>query len=247
MLVSTLFVLLFIVNNAQIINIEQKRLGVSDNGWHGNINFNLKYTQNTRKIWEFGNKAAFQYHKNKSNYLMLTDLKIVRNDNQDLINKGFAHFRYNRMLKDSGNISTEVFSQVQYNGVQKIKFRSLNGAGFRFKILGNDTINLNLGIAVMYEYEETAIHEFHRNVRGSNYISFNWQISPKLSFKTINYYQPLLNLLWDFRFSNVSSLSFPLTKKLSFVASYNVLYDSNPVEGIPNMITSINNALRFKF
>lgn len=232
---------------AQIINIEKKRMGATEKGWNGNIDFNLKYTKNTKEIWEFGNKAAFQYHQNKSNFLFLTDIKLIRTDNQDLINKGYAHLRYNRAFKDSGAIAIEAFSQVQYNGVQKIVFRNLSGGGFRIKLLGNDTINLNLGIAAMYEYEETSLQEFHRNMRGSNYFSFNWKLHEKIRVQTINYFQPLFNEFSDYRFSNESSLSLQLSKSLSFLITYSVLYDSSPVEGVPTTITSLNNSLRFKF
>lgn len=231
----------------QIINIEKKRLGAAENGWHGNIDFNLKYTKNTKEIWEFGNKAAFQYHLDKSNFLFITDLKIIRKGSEDLINKGYAHLRYNRTFKDSGSVSLEGFWQVQYNGIQKIGFRNLSGAGFRLKLLGNDTINLNTGISGMYEYEETTLNEIHRNFRSSNYLSFNWRINSKLGFKTINYYQPLFSDFSDYRYSNESSLSLTLTKRLSLTVSYSVLYDSEPVEGVPSTITSVNNALRFKF
>ncbi len=245
-LIATLW-LISIGASAQIINIEKKRLGSVENGWHGNIDFHFKYTNNTRKIWEFGNRAAFQYHKDKNNYLFITDLKLIRKDHEDLINKGYGHFRYNHLFKDSGNVSLEGFAQVQYNGVQKIKFRSLNGAGLRMKVLGNDTINLNFGTAAMFEHEENTLESVTQDIRSSNYLSFNWKISAKLGFKTINYFQPLFRQPDDYRFSNESSLSLSLTQKLSLTVTYNVLYDAYPVEGVPNTITSIHNALRFKF
>lgn len=231
----------------QIINIESKRIGATKDGWTGNIDFNFKYTQNTSKIWEFGNKAAFQYKKTKNTLLFLTDLKVIRKNNDDLINKGYAHIRYNRHFHDSSAFATEIFSQVQYNGIQKIKVRSLNGLGIRTKILGNDTINLNIGIAGMYEYEESTTFIYQNNIRGSSYISFNWDINQKVRFKTINYYQPLLNNFSDFRISNESSLSLGITENLTFNTIFNLLYDTQPVEGIPNTITSISNGLRFKF
>lgn len=246
-LIFLLGLIYFSSSFGQIINIESKRIGETKDGWTGNINFNLKYTQNTSKIWEFGNKAAFQYKKKKNTYLFLTDLKVIRKNNDDLINNGYAHIRYNHHFKDSGPFSTEVFSQVQYNGVQKIRVRSLNGLGIRTKILGNDTINLNVGIASMYEYEESTTLTYQNNIRGSSYISFNWDISQKVRFKTINYYQPLFNNFSDFRISNESSLSLVITEKLTFNTIFNLLYDTQPVEGIPNTITSISNGLRFKF
>ena len=231
----------------QIINIESKRIGTIEEGWTGNIDFNLKYTQNTKKIWEFGNKAAFQLKKKKNTFLFLTDLKVIRKDNEDLINKGYAHIRLNHHFHDSSHFALEGFAQIQYNGVQKIKFRSLNGAGIRSKILGNDTINLNVGIAAMYEYEESTLNTYQNNARGSSYLSFNWDISSKVRFKTINYFQPLLTDFTDYRYSNETTVSIGLSEKISYKLSLNLLYDTFPVEGVPNTITSISNGLRFKF
>jgi len=231
----------------QIINIESKRMGVTDEGWNGNIDFNLKYTQNTNKIWQFGNKAAFQYKKLKNTVLFLTDLKVIRKNNDDLINKGYAHIRYNHHFKDSSAFAFEAFSQVQYNGVQKIKVRILNGGGIRTKVIGNDTINLNVGIAGMYEYEESTLLTYQNNFRASTYLSFNWDISEKVRFKTINYFQPLFNDFTDYRLSNESSLSLGITEKLSYNIAFSLLYDTEPVEGVPNTITSVANGLRFKF
>ena len=43
---SFFFTLLFpVLVSAQIINIEDKRLGYKKDGWNGNIDFNLRYTQ----------------------------------------------------------------------------------------------------------------------------------------------------------------------------------------------------------
>jgi len=231
----------------QILNVEKRRGEVEKNGWQGNLDFSAKYTQNTLSIFELYNKSTVNYKKDSVVYLILTDLKLIKKNSEDLINNGVIHLRRTEELKNNSAIKSEFFSQLQFNGVQKIKQRFLLGVAARLKLVGNDTLNFNISLGGMYEYEETTLETFHHALRLTSYTSFNWNIKDKWSLQFINYYQPKINKLNDYRLSNETSLSYQLTKDFSMVGIYNLLYDSNPVAEIPNTIYSAYLLFRYKF
>ncbi len=245
LLIVSLLLVLF--SYGQIINVENKRLGKSEEGWLGNVDFNFKYTQNTKSVWQVNNKIALQYKKLKNTHLFINDISIIRSNTNNLVNFGYAHYRFNRALVPGHKVKLEAFTQVQYNSVQKIKLRSLAGTGLRFKLIGNDTVNFNLGISAMYEYEEITTPEFNNAVRNSNYLSFNAKILKQWSLKTITYYQPSIGDFSDFRISNQTSVSHNLTKQISILGTLSYLYDSNPPQGVPSDIYSAGMKVRYKF
>ena len=231
----------------QILNVEKRRGEVEENGWHGNIDFSAKYTENTKSIFELYNKSTINYKKDSVVYLLLTDLKMIKKNNESLINKGVIHVRRIQELNNTEYIKSEFFGQLQFNGIQKIKQRFLLGSGARIKLIGNDTINCNFSLGGMYEYEETTIETFHHALRLTSYISFNWNIRDKWKLRLINYYQPKVNRVIDYRLSNETSLSYQVSKEVSIVGIYNLLYDSSPVLEIPNNIYSGYLLFRYKF
>ena len=136
------------------------------------------------------NKSTVNYKKDSVVYLLLTDLKMIKKNDEDLINKGVIHLRRIQELNNFKNIKSEFFGQLQFNGIQKIRQRFLLGSGARVKLVGNDTINFNFSLGGMYEYEETTIETFHHALRLTSYTSFNWNIKNKWKLRLINYYQP---------------------------------------------------------
>lgn len=243
---AILFLFCFACVQAQIINVESKRLNGTKQGWAGNIDLNLNYIKNTKEIWQFGNRIGLEYLAGKNRYLILNDVSIISAAGSDLVNRGYLHLRHNYQWNLESPFTLESFEQIQYNSVQKITFRNLTGGGIRFKVLGNDSVNLNIGVAAMYEVEELTDKTREYNFRGSNYVSFNWQLSSRVGIKTIWYYQPKWNDFADFRISGESALTMSITTKLSFLTIFDLLYDSRPPSEIPNSILQLKNGLRLK-
>lgn len=232
---------------SQIINIEQKRLNSDEDGWKGNVDFNARFTQNVNAIWQLSNKVAIQYRKNKSTHLFINDISFIRSNQKDLINFGFAHYRYTRKIMDSEVVSWESFAQTQYNSVQKIRQRTLTGSGLRFNVIQSDSLLLRGGWSFMYEYEETTIPEFSNVIRNSNYVAFDCKIGKNWSLATILYYQPNVFDFADYRVSNETNVSHKLTEHISIIFNVNFLYDSRPPIEVPVNIFSTGIMLRYKF
>ncbi len=241
--------LLFSINVTlgQIINIEEKRYKDAEDGLQGNIDVSFKYTQNINSVWQVANNISLLYRKKKLTHLFLNNITLVRSNNSDLVNYGYAHYRLIHMLSEARFIKWESYSQIQYNSVQKIKQRILLGSGLRFKIVNKDSLQFNYGWSLMYEHEETTIPEFSNVIRNSNYLSLDWKISKLWEFKTIIYYQPAIGDFSDYRISNESTISHKLTENFSIVGSVKFLYDSSPPQDVP--VNNFNSSLllRYKF
>ncbi|CAG5078026.1 DUF481 domain-containing protein [Parvicella tangerina] len=247
LLISFILILSIQTYFSQIINIEEKRYKNAEEGLQGNIDLSFRYTQNTRSVYQISNNISLLYRKEKLTHLFLNNITLVRSNNSDLVNYGYAHYRLIHMLSEKRFIKWESYGQIQYNSVQKIRQRILIGSGLRFKIVNSDSLQFNYGWSLMYEYEETTIPEFSNVIRNSNYLSLNWKISKSWEFKTITYYQPSIGDFADFRISNESTISHSLSKNFSIVVSVNFLYDSRPPVDVPvnNLNTSL--LLRYKF
>jgi hypothetical protein len=232
---------------AQIINIEDKRLGIEEDGWRGNIDLNFRFTQNGTSVWQINNRIGIQHKKDKNTHLILGDMNVVRSNTSDLINFGYIHYRFSHLIQKNPDIHIEGFTQSQYNTVQKIKLRSLIGGGLKIKVLGSDTINLNLGWTFFYEYEEVTTPEYSNVIRNSNFVSFNWKIHRSWDLKTILYYQPNIADFRDYRLSNETSISHRFNEHFSIIGNLSFLFDSKPPIEVPVNIFNSSLALRYKF
>lgn len=101
----------------------------------------------------------------------------------------------------------------------------------------------------MYEYEEEQTGTIRRDVRSSNYLSFEVQLTEVFKISHISYYQPLFNNFTDYRVSTTTAWQFKVTKVLTFKTAFALNYDSNPVDApeIVNLTYAISNGLSLKF
>lgn len=228
--------------NAQIVNVEGKRPGISEEGLHGSINLNFDYTRNVEDIMSYGTRNTLQYNRHKHRALFLTDLSRITAGGADFVNNGYEHLRYNYDMGEKEHFALEAFQQAQFNTVQKIRFRHLAGAGLRWNIHDSDSLKFNTGTLPMYEYEELVDGAIERNIRQSTYLFFFIGFQG-FEFQSIVYYQPKINELKDFRLSNFSTVEFGLLRWLRYSLSLDLLYDSGIPAEVPHLVFTLKNGL----
>ena len=242
-----MFLLLGSITRAQIVNVEAKRGAIDEQeGWHGNINFNLSFQRNASDILTYGNGSTIQWQKNKHRLLLLTDLSRVQAAGADFVNQGFWHGRYNYHLDEKKRVSVEVFQQAQFNSVQLIQFRYLSGAGLGWNVLERDSLKFRVGTLPMYEFEELTTNVRERKFRQSTYVLIFFKLK-MLEFQSINYYQPKITELSDYRLSSSSTIEFTLRSWLKYNVSFNLLYDSKVPATIPHLVFTLRNGLGVEF
>lgn len=233
---------------AQVVNIEKKRKGNKE-GFSGNLGLGFFFTDNGKKISQLKNIIDLQYDRKAHTLILLNDLNLMRVDNENLVNAGFQHLRYNYTVRDSSFFTYEAFFQHQYNPIKLLNRRLLLGTGPRFRFVDSRKAGLFIGILGMYEIEQLSDSLFTENriFRMSSYLTFNWEILDNLHFNNISYFQPALSDFHNFRFSMESSFRLKITNGLSFKTGIQANYDSRPPEKIQKLFYFWENELTYSF
>ena len=244
-----LVILLFSLFNAsaQIVNIENQRLKDKKEGFYGSADFNLDFTMNTKQLLQLGDRLRVGYTRGQHQGLVITDHAFVKSKDEDFINRGYEHLRYNYTLKDSGRIILEAFQQGQFNKIRKINLRLLLGTGLRFKIIDQKNYQLSFGTGFMGEYEELLDFGVSKDILSTSYLSFDGQFNENIGLNTISYFQPKLIDFGNYRFSNETYIRFKVNKYLSFKLVYSVIHDSRDITGVRKTNYILKNTLSFTF
>ncbi|MDX1349418.1 MAG: DUF481 domain-containing protein [Putridiphycobacter sp.] len=232
---------------AQIVNIENKRLVDNKEGFSGSAELNLNFTMNTVQLLQIGDKIRVGYLKKRHQFLMVTDHAFVKSGVEDFLNRGFEHFRYNYVLKDSGAITFEAFQQAQFNRIQKIDLRFIIGSGLRFRIIDKNNYQLNIGTGIMGEYERLLDVGLSSDVLSTNYLSFDAQFSENVGLNTISYFQPKFIDFGNYRFSNETSIRFKINENLTFLLIYTLTHDNRDIPDVRKTNYILKNTLRIWF
>ncbi len=198
---------------------------------------------------KFHNGIDLHYKRKSHAIIFLNELKLMKVNENDLINDGFQHLRYNYTLKDSSFITLEAFLQHQYNTIKLIERRFLAGGGMRFRLINSNRVTAYTGTMAMYEYEQRSNEqrELIEMARLSSYLSISWDILDNLSFKHIGYYQPSFLNIKNYRLASETGLSLKMTKLLFFKMALKLTMESHPSAGINNLFYTWENSLQFKF
>lgn len=241
------FVLPSLFTNAQIVNVESKRLKSDTTGWLGSIGVSFEMEKSAVRVMNINTEAQLEYKAPRSLYLFLVNYDLLKGEGTTFQNNLFYHLRYNYKINDL--LRWEAFSQMQNNNVAGIKMRLLLGTGPRFKISGTEKLALYASTAVMYENEKElttpVIH--HEDIRSSSYASFTWKPVAKSEIVSTLFFQPLFKNLEDYRVLHELNLRFNFTENFSFVTTWKYLFDSKPPAKIPGESYSIKNGIQYKF
>lgn len=224
-----LFCSIYAFANAQLVNIESKRMQKDS------VRFALKsdvlfdYTDNNGDyIFEIGTNLTTQFKSKDLNkiFFFIGSYDLIRSKEQDFQNSWFLHLRYNQKLTNLFRL--EAFVQNQNNTLLTITSRNLIGAGVRLKVVSTESTKLYLGNAYMYEIEKSdATNERFFNHRNSSYLSLSYAFEKiKLDLTGTVYFQPLYDDIGNHRILNQIKAELPISKIVSLSALYNYFYSS---------------------
>ena len=238
------------------VNIENLRNDSLSNKLINKLSFNLSIEKTDVEVADFETNYRFDYNINpKLKILFISNYKNgykkTPNNKNKIINKGFCHLR--SIYKTSQVIMFEAFSQYEFNDFLLINNRQLIGSGIRFKSESIKNILIYIGNGFMYEiekYDYTSFdtYELESNLfRSTNYFTLNGTLTENILFQNTFYLQPNLSNFNDFRFLYDAELKINLKTNITFVASLNFRYDSDPHEGSTKKYLIYNNGISLKF
>ncbi|MDX1686268.1 MAG: DUF481 domain-containing protein, partial [Saprospiraceae bacterium] len=186
-----------------------------------------------------------EFLQQKRLFISISKFSFLKAGNENFVNTGLQHLRYNYQVKDY--FAWEVFGQIQYNEQLRIRMRGLAGSGPRFSINIGQKHAINLGLSYMWEYDEISeTNEVHHDSRLNTYASVHFDFSPIVIAST-TYYQPLFDELSDYRLSNNSSIIVKFHDNWSLRTSFTLNYDSRLPEDVPDLVYGISNGVRYRF
>lgn len=260
----------YIAAKAQIVNIEEARMGRdSSNHFAGKagVNFSI-FNQNAGKNrpnnylqFRFNGDAA--YNTPKHTYLLLNYFNYLlvnynsKEQRNTVAQQGYSHGRVN--LFQARRLSYELFAQGQSDKTRGLRVRTLGGGYLRFRVMKQEDKNINVfvGTGLMHEYEKWENPELAGQIQVSNLLKSTSYASAKfksqnnnLETNTIAYYQVGYSKLID-RFRNrVSgeiSLGVKLTKVLALKTKFNCTYEDLPIVPVTRFVYSVSNGIEVVF
>jgi hypothetical protein len=161
-----------------------------------------------------------------------------------------AHARYNYRLTEL--VSIETLAQVQHDRFRRIGVRDLYGAGLRFNIINEESLEFFAGTTYLLEHEviesiPTSPGSNELWNRSSSYVGLNTKVSWFVEASTVTYFQPRIDRPEDFRVLSESLVSFAITKLLTARISASIWYDHDPPASVRPYDVEVKNSLALKF
>lgn len=214
------------------INTERYRMESEHLGFQFSNSLSFVLSKGNTDEIELGNNFRTDYFSQKMHYFSIVDYNYKTAGGIKARNNGFVHIRTVADLKHD-IIMIEGFTQWQFDEFILLKNRWLIGSGLRINMSGwlfaieeeEAALNVFVGSGLMYEYEDYSIEPLalYRKLRSTNYLSLVWSISEHANMNLVNYYQPNVASISDFRFSSYLGFRIRLVGQLSI--GLNVTYE----------------------
>jgi hypothetical protein len=248
--IATLLIFIFLgfTSQAQLVNIETKRMHSDSTRFVLKSDLLFNYTDNNDVyVLQFDSNITTQFKSKDLNktYFLVLNYNLVRTEEKDVQNAWFLHARYNRELSELFRL--EAFIQNQNNTQLTIIRRNLVGVGLRLKLINTERTNVYFGNSYMYEIEQlNGMDQWFYNHRNSSYLSLN-QSFKKIHLDLIGtaYFQPLYRDLGNHRVLGQFKAEIPLTNHISLSALYNYFFTNFSSELQNDLSSTINVGITF--
>ena len=136
-----------------------------------------------------------------------------------------------------GLFRPEFFIQANYDLARSLEFRALGGGGLRFRILGDDSTPLFLGVSYMLEHERNDLvaSDVHpartTDHRASLYSSVGAQ-GAVMAYSGVIYVQPRIPGLDDVRVLVTSRLGVAVSERIEVVTTVRFRFDDGPPDRV---------------
>lgn len=232
--------------NAQVINIESKRMDARKQGWTGQGEFGYSYIQNQSSISNLNTRLNVLYVKDRQALIFLNDLSIIQSSEGDFENRGYQHVRYN--YKKTDRLTYEVFTQVQFSKQMRLYPRFILGGGPRYEIYKEDSIKIYSGASLFFEHEELRDPiQVNSNERLNMYFSFIYTKVPGVIIDMLMMYQPRIINISDRRIQTELRLDFPVSQYLQVRFAASIFNDSRPPDTVPKTFSNMRSGVLVNF
>lgn len=245
-----LLIILPALANAQLVNIEAKRMQTDSVRFALNADFSFDYTNNNGdEVTEIDAALTTQLKSKdlRKIWFLIGNYKLIDSEKKNLQNAWFLHGRFN--YKFTALLRLEAFLQGQYNQLLVVEQRNLVGVGMRVKWMDKENFTGYAGNSYMYEIEysdEAGTTAY--NHRNSTYLTLSYfPKSQRFSVANTIYYQPLYEDFTDYRLLEQFRLDIPLAKWFRVFTIYNYYFDSKTPLNTNEFTSNLNFGAGFSF
>jgi len=239
-------ILLVLGANAQVVNIENRRLDKTNNGWFGTGELALGLIRNQNSAVNFATRISMLYGKDKHRYLLMTDAAINQSNLGNIESTGWFHFRYNYLAKE--NFSWEGFAQTLFSQQMRLYPRYTIGAGARYKVFQTDSLKLYVGSSLMFEHENLQNpRSSYSSERLTFYFSWVWINKTDFTVDWMFLYQPRLFNFSDNRLQTEIRSEARINRQFRMRIQLSLLYDSDPPANVPRLFMNSRTGLMINF
>ena len=200
-------------------------------GLHTEINTRLNASSGNTDLLQVGGTLAVGFRAPRHWIRLFLGLERLKKDDAKLLDNRYVHLRYNYFFGQ--RFRSFHFYQLQTNQNLLLKRRCLLGSGLRFRALGGDGGNLEIGSGVMYEAEalqrsglEAGEEGDTRTLRLSNLLVASWDLGQEARLVAVAYHQPDVGRFGDYRFLGEALLTVGITGGLSLDMALDWRHDS---------------------
>jgi len=214
-------------------------------GFSGNFDLGLNYTQNIDNILQFNNIFLANYKHKKSALSLNNNISFIRQTGkEEMLNKGVQDIRYSF---STNKLGTDITLQHLYDISRSIKRRWTAGLGISYALVKSDVEKARFGISTLREIETSLDGNQEINTRMSGGVDFTVKILDNVEIVSKNQYQPNIENIGDFRWKTNFSLRISLNSHFLFSLNNTFNYDSFPKLDIPEMDYQLINSLSYTF
>ena len=235
------------------VNVEQSRPKDKE-GFSATLDSSLTFIQGNVDLTQIGMNGRVEYVRGVHSPFIQASIQHGEKSGETFLNQSFGHARWTAMWWD--HLGSEVFAQLQENSFRSLVLRQLYGGGVRLRFSHWDSGQVAVGVGAMYEHElyidgEGSLSRERRenNLRATNYLTLKQviQAEAELTLSSTLYYQPLLNLMSDYRLLYDLSCEVKLSQQVRLVESFHLLYDTAPPQGVKGYDLKSITSLRLAF
>ncbi len=214
-------------------------------GFSGNFDLGLNYTQNIDNILQFNNVFLSNYKHKKSAVSLNNNISFIsQTGKEEMLNKGVQDLKYSFNTNELG---ADLTLQHLYDISRSIKRRWTTGIGISYAVIKSDIEKARFGISTLREIETSLEETQEINTRMSGSIDFTIKLLDNVELISKNHYQPNIENIGDFRWKTNFSLRIALNSHFLFSLNNTFNYDSFPKLDIPEMDYQLINSLSYTF
>ena len=214
-------------------------------GFSGNFDLGLNYTQNIDNILQFNNVFLANYKHKKSALSLNNNISFIsQTGKEEMLNKGLQDLKYSFNTNELG---VDLTLQHLYDISRSIKRRWTTGIGISYAVIKSDIEKVRLGVSFLRERETPMEGEQEMNSRMNGGVDFTIKLLDNVELLSKNYYQPNIENIGDFRWKTNLSLRITINSHFLFSLNNTFSYDSYPKLDIPEMDYQLINSLSYSF